>query len=149
MLLLKSIESFELMDKYREIGFKLTPQRIAILDYLTGNKDHPSAEDIFRAVSIKFPTMSLATVYNTLDALVKKNDISELKIDTNKKRFDPDMSDHNHLICIKCCKIVDVFSNYTLEINESQKYGFDVIGNQIEFYGICPECKERLANDLK
>ncbi|MFZ2197327.1 MAG: transcriptional repressor, partial [Thermodesulfovibrionales bacterium] len=57
------------MNKYRNIGFKLTPQRLAILSYLEGNKEHPSAEEIFRAVSDQYPTMSFATVYNTLAAL--------------------------------------------------------------------------------
>jgi len=59
------------MNKYRNIGLKLTPQR-RDTRYLEGNKEHPSAEEIFRAVSEKYPTMSFATVYNTLAALSKK-----------------------------------------------------------------------------
>ncbi len=57
------------MEKYRRLGIKLTPQRLAILEYLNGNTDHPSAEDIYRTVSKKYPTMSFATVYNTLGTL--------------------------------------------------------------------------------
>jgi Fur family peroxide stress response transcriptional regulator len=64
------------MEKYRDIGFKLTPQRLAILDFLQGNKKHPSAEDIYRSVHKKFPTMSLATVYSTLSALKEKGSLS-------------------------------------------------------------------------
>ena len=52
--------------------FRMTPQRMAILGYLSENRDHPSAEDIFRAVLQDFPTMSLATVYNTLELLRKR-----------------------------------------------------------------------------
>ena len=62
-------------EKYRNVGLKLTPQRLAILNYLEGNKEHPSAEDVYKAVSRKFPTMSLATVYNTLESLKRaRND---------------------------------------------------------------------------
>ena len=77
------------MEKYRDIGFKLTPQRIAILDYLEGNKDHPSADDIYKAVSEKFTTMSLATVYTTLAALKERGNVLELTVDPDKKRYDP------------------------------------------------------------
>ena len=129
------------MEKYRKIGFKLTPQRIAILDYLEGNKNHPSAEDIYKAVSEKFPTMSYATVYNTMDALTEKKSVIELNIDTHKKRFDPDVRPHNHLICTKCRQVIDVFEKYSLEVSEDQRQGFEITSNQIEFYGICSKCK--------
>lgn len=129
------------MEKYRKLGFKLTPQRIAILDYLEGNTSHPSAEDIYKAVSEKFPTMSFATVYNTMEALSAKKGVIELNIDTNKKRFDPDTRPHNHLICSECRKVVDIFEEYPLDVPEDQRHGFEIVGNQIEFFGICSACK--------
>jgi len=129
------------VEKYRKIGFKLTPQRIAILDYLEGNRNHPSADDIYKAVSEKFPTMSFATVYNTMEALTDKKGVVELNIDTHKKRFDPDTRPHNHIICTQCKKVVDVFTKFSLAIPEEQKHGFKIIDNHIEFYGICSECK--------
>ena len=57
------------MKKYKDIGLKLTPQRLAILDYLDKNFDHPTAEDIYADIKDKFPTMSFATVYKTLESL--------------------------------------------------------------------------------
>lgn len=128
------------MEKYKSLGLKLTPQRLAILDYLEGNKQHPSAEDIYTAVSAKYPTMSFATVYNTMDALAKIGNVTELKIDNAKKRFDPDTSSHNHLICLKCKAIKDVFTEYTIEVPSNQLNGFKVTHNQVEFYGICENC---------
>lgn len=83
------------MEQYRDIGLKLMPQRIAILDYLDGNKKHPSAEDIYKAVSKKFPTMSFATVYNTLQTLRKRGCVLELTIDPDKKGLTPIL---NHII---------------------------------------------------
>jgi Fur family peroxide stress response transcriptional regulator len=131
------------MEKYKQMGLKLTPQRLAILDFLEGNKRHPSAEEIFAAISKNFPTMSFATVYNTLDALRRKGEVRELTIDPGKKRFDPDTSPHHHLICVKCRRIADIFTDYELPVSDAERAGFDLVGNHIEFYGVCPECRQK------
>lgn len=131
------------MEKYKHIGLKLTPQRLAILDYLEDNKQHPSAEEIYAAISKKFPTMSFATVYNTLDALQQRGEVRELTIDAGKKRFDPDTSPHHHLICVKCRGISDIFTDYELPLSERERAGFEIIGSHIEFYGVCPKCKKQ------
>jgi Fur family peroxide stress response transcriptional regulator len=129
------------MEKYKKIGLKLTPQRIAILDYLEGNKEHPSADEIYREVSKRFPTMSFATVYNTLETLQQHGCVLELTIDPDKKRFDPDVKPHNHLICTGCKRIEDIHSRFDLSVKDSQKKGFQITGNHIEFYGLCPKCR--------
>ena len=131
------------MEEYKKIGFKLTPQRLAILDYLDGNKDHPSAEEIYKEVSKRFPTMSFATVYNTLEALRQRGSVLELTIDPDKKRFDPNTASHHHLMCVTCRKIVDIHSDYDLPLPHHYKDGFEITGNHIEFYGICQKCKPR------
>lgn len=102
---------------------------------------HPSAEDIYMAVKKEFPTMSFATVYNTLEALKNKGNVQELKIDSGKKRYDPDCSRHHHLICTKCKNIVDIFKDFKLSLTDDLTEGFDMLGNNIEFYGVCRDCK--------
>ncbi|MBI5055180.1 MAG: transcriptional repressor [Nitrospirae bacterium] len=129
------------MEKYRHLNIKLTPQRLAILSYLNGNKTHPSAEDIYKAVQKQFPTMSFATVYNTLEALKKRGGVIELKIDDKRKRYDPDSTRHHHFICTKCRNIVDINKDYKLSLPDELKKGFDVTGNSIEFFGTCRKCK--------
>lgn len=129
------------MEEYRHLNIKLTPQRIAILHYLKDNKSHPSAEDIYKSVKKQFPTMSFATVYNTLEALKNKGNILELKIDSAKKRYDPDCSDHHHLLCTKCKKIMDIFKDFKINLSEDLTDGFELLGNNIEFFGICRDCK--------
>jgi Fur family peroxide stress response transcriptional regulator len=129
------------MKKYREIGLKLTPQRLAILECLEGNTGHPSAEDIYRSVKRKFPTMSFSTVYNTLEALRDRGEVLELTVDPERKRYDPDTTAHHHLICVRCRKIVDVRADYRIEVPSREREGFEVTGNHIEFHGICAECK--------
>jgi len=131
------------MEKYRNIGLKLTPQRLHILDYLQGNKDHPSAEDIYRGAQRRFPTMSLATVYSTLTALKQKGYVVELTLDPDKKRYDPETAHHNHLICISCKRIVDVPGGRCLDLPEEEKQEFAVIDSHVEFYGFCPECRKK------
>ena len=128
----------------KDTKFKLTPQRLAILDYLKDNCDHPSAETIYKEIRKRFSTMSLATVYNTLETLRKNGKILELTIDPAKKRFDPSIEPHHHLICIRCKKIIDIHMDYNLHIPNEKKMGFELVGNHIEFYGVCPECKRNL-----
>ncbi|MBI5741167.1 MAG: transcriptional repressor [Nitrospirae bacterium] len=129
------------MERYRRLNIKLTPQRLAILKHLEGNKAHPSADEIYKSVKKKYPTMSFATIYNTLEALKEKGNIRELKIDPAKKRYDPDMSPHHHIICTKCSSIFDVYKDFDIRLPEETAGGFKVSGKNIEFFGTCRKCK--------
>ena len=129
--------------KLKQIGLRVTPQRQAILELLEGNRTHPSAEDIYRAVHKKLPTMSFATVYNTLSILKEKGSVFELTLDPDKKRYDPDTGQHDHLICISCKRIVDIPSTFRFDLPDSAKRNFAVIQRHVEYYGFCPECKKR------
>jgi len=131
-----------LKEKYKNLGLKLTPQRIAIFEFLEGNTSHPSAEEIFQHVSEKYPTMSFSTVYNTLEALRKNNQVMELTIDQSRKRYDPNTEHHHHLICTKCKKIRDIHKVFPLNLSAEERGDFIVTGNHVEFYGLCGECKE-------
>ena len=125
------------------VSFKRTPQRLAILAYLEGNTSHPSAEDIYRAVSKKYHSMSFATVYNTLNMLAKAGTIRELTIDPVRKRFDPDVSQHHHLMCVLCGRIVDISGGLTVDLPDNLAQDFDVLGSHVEFYGHCGSCKKK------
>ena len=135
------------MNKYKDIGLKLTPQRLAILDYLDGNFDHPTAEDIYADIREKFPTMSFATVYKTLETLKGKGCLQELTIDKERKHFDPDTGKHHHLICVTCKKIVDIKKEFPIEMPIEDHNNFEVLDTNIEFYGICPVCKKGEHNN--
>lgn len=130
-------------ETYGELGIKLTPQRLAILDYLDDNREHPSAEDVFRAVRRKYPTMSFATVYNTLETLKRHGRVKELTGDPERKRFDPNTQPHNHIICTQCRKIVDVPVAFRISVDDRYRAGFEITGNNIEFTGVCPDCRKR------
>jgi Fur family peroxide stress response transcriptional regulator len=137
------------MMKYKELGLKLTPQRLSILSYLDGNKDHPTAEEIYKKVSKRFPTMSFATVYNTLETLKRQGMIKEVMIEHGKKHFDPNIERHHHLICSKCKRIADIHADFDLAVPEKDIQGFKIIGSHVEFYGICPQCRKVATKEMK
>ena len=141
----------ELIEKYREKGFKLTPQRLAILNYLDGNTSHPSAEDIYKHIKRVYPTVSFATVYNTLQVLHEKGEVMEITIDPQKKHYDPNTRAHHHIICTECNKIVDIFEDYSeaLRLPQHIVSSFKPTGNHIDFYGICKECQNLSRNVSK
>jgi len=124
-------------------GFKRTPQRLAILDYLEGNTLHPSAEDVYRAVTKKYFSLSFATVYNTLNTLAQSGAVRELTLDPERKRYDPNTEPHHHLICVTCKKVIDVFEDVTVGIPKRIEKEFSIFGNHVEFYGRCPVCRKK------
>jgi Fur family peroxide stress response transcriptional regulator len=131
------------MEKLRRLGLKLTPQRIAIIQYLDGNTEHPSADAIYKSLVKKYPTISMATVYNTLEVLTTRGHIRELTIEPQKKRFDSNTKHHNHLICVCCKKIVDIHRVINVHLPPEEQGDFEIIGHHIEFYGYCSTCNKK------
>ncbi len=129
--------------KGKAVRLKRTPQRLAILEYLEGNTSHPSAEDVFRAVSKKYQSMSFATVYNTLHVLTQAGMLRELTIDPERKRYDPDTSGHHHLICIACGRIADVPGAVSVELPRATAQDFTLLESHVEFYGYCSVCNKK------
>lgn len=135
----------KLTDSFRKKGLKITPQRLAIFKILKDNKSHPSAEEIYLKVTKDYPTISLATVYQTLETLEQIGGIKVLRCDRRKTRYDPDLSYHHHLICTGCHKITDLRQDYSkaLRLPASLRGGFEIDGCNVIFYGICQECKRK------
>lgn len=134
--------------KYRGMGFKLTPQRLAILKFFEGNTSHPTAEDIFVEIKKRYPTVSFATVYNTVQALKERGEIMEVTIDPERKHFDPNPAPHHHIMCTGCGRIGDVFVDYSeaLKLPEVVTSEFATTGNHIDFYGLCNKCRMKNTN---
>ena len=136
----------ELIEKYRDKGLKMTPQRIAIISYLEDNKTHPTADDIYKRVKEEYPTISFATVYNTVQALCNIGTLMELSIDSERKHYDPVKEPHHHIICTQCGKIEDVTfdsKNGVTELTdlpEGVLGGFNVDQVHINLYGVCADC---------
>lgn len=135
----------KIISRYKGKGFKLTPQRIAILKFLEGNTSHPTADDIYTEIKKKHPTVSFATVYNTIEALRERGEILEITIDPERKHFDPNPKPHHHIMCANCHKIGDIFTDYSevLTLPEEITEEFMVTGNHIDFHGICKNCQTK------
>lgn len=132
-----------IIKKYKSNGFKLTPQRLSILRFLEGNTSHPTAEAIYSEIKKTHPTVSFATVYNTIEALKKRGLVSEITIDPDRKHFDPNAAPHHHIICIECNRIADVMADYseTLMLPGDVLDRFTVTGNHVDFFGVCADCR--------
>ena len=121
----------------------MTPQRYAILQYLMESHDHPTADEIYRALSPQYPSLSVATVYNNLKVFIDAGLVRELTYGDDSSRFDADLSDHYHAICTKCGTMVDIEHPPIKDVEEAAtaSTGFSVFGHRMEVYGLCPTCK--------
>lgn len=129
-------------NKNGKLTHKRTPQRLAILDFLEGNKSHPSAEDIYQHVSLTIPTITRATVYNTIDALIAQGMVAELRVDAKRRRYDPNTARHQHLICTRCGSVRDLHAQPEPVIESAELDGFHVSDVRVEIYGVCKSCAE-------
>lgn len=93
---------------FRERGLKITPQRLAVFAVLEGNDRHPTAESVYAEVSAQMPGISLRTVYQTLNDLVAMGEIRSVDLGAGAVRFDPNQSDHHHLVCERCGLVRDI-----------------------------------------
>lgn len=134
----------KIIAKYKDKGLRLTPQRIAILKYLDGNTSHPTADNIYRDLKQKNPTLSFATVYNTLQTLREHGEVMEITIDPVRKHYDPNTSPHHHVICISCNDLWDVFVDYSdvLKLPSNVAKGIKTVGVHVDFYGLCKNCQK-------
>ena len=125
-------------------GYKLTSQRLEIINFMAHCRCHPGAMDILRELRKTKPSISMSTVYYTLDILKKEGLIKELEFYDRENRYDVNVSDHFNLICRKCGKIQDFMQPlpFSVETIESTT-GFRPLGVRFEFYGYCKNCKGR------
>lgn len=115
---------------------------MAILNLLEGNTQHPSAEDLYKQLKPRFPSLSLATVYNTLEMLTKAGELQEINIKADKRHFDPNPAPHGHFLCRSCQGIYDLdFQTLDLALPFDAK-GYMVEEYTLYFYGLCPRCRQ-------
>ena len=138
-----------IISKYKDKGIRLTPQRIAILKFLEGNTDHPTAEDIYRGIKRSYPTLSFATVYNTLQTLTERGEVLEITIDPARKHYDPNITPHHHIVCIECNEIMDVFVDYSgvLKLPSRLLKEYKLVGDHVTFHGVCRKCQKKKGGE--
>ncbi len=130
------------VDRLRDREVTPTPQRIAILEHVQKRTDHPTAEEIHQELRLNFPSLSRATVYNTLELLWKLGEIQQLTITSKKARYDPNPKPHHHFFCWRCERVLDI------EVSCPTADSGWVEGNKVEavqacFYGTCSHCLDK------
>ncbi len=129
-------------DTIRNLG--LTKQREVVLQVIVDADEHPTANEVFDKAKQLLPGISFATVYNSLRYLKEGGHISEISFGSGASRFDSLTSRHDHAICTKCGKLVDMEIELPAEIvnfaAEFSKFKLESI--ELTLRGLCPECNK-------
>lgn len=138
----------EFFDLLHKTGLRVTPQRIAICELLLNAKDHPTAGDIYDQLKSLYPSMSLATVYNTLEVLVQMGLVNSLgSVGDDMAHFDANLKPHINLACNQCHRITDFDSEQVgeLDLEIARKSGYQINGSSILYFGTCPDCQRKIS----
>lgn len=130
----------------RRHGYKLTPQRRAVIGTFASSPDHLTPAAIYEKVHQERPDIGLVTIYRTLEILAKLGLICELHTGGSGRSYTIGAPEHHHhLICSSCGEVVD-FSGYdlsSLEKRLSRETGFEIEEHLLEFIGLCQNCKTK------
>jgi len=135
----------EIAHVLREKGLKVTPQRIAVYHMLCNSMEHPNAEMIYKTLEPANPTMSLATVYKTLDFFKQLGLVQELNVGEPSSRYDAVVKCHPHTVCKVCGRVEDLpieaLTNVAKKLVPDLE--FSVECEQLILYGTCKECQKK------
>lgn len=129
----------------RELGLKVTQQRIHILEVVRSGPSHFTAQEVFEIVSEKNPDIGFATVYRFLKKLSEQSFVSEVRMGGMPARYEwAAKAHHDHITCTRCNKIVE-FENQKIEelqLKMAEQHGFTLTHHVLELYGVCGECQK-------
>ncbi len=123
----------------------MTNQREMILLELRKSKEHLTADELYERVKKSMPRISLATVYRNLEILSEAGLIAKLEVSGRQKRFDSEITDHDHIYCMQCHRV----DNFTLDRKKLRldsvqtAKGYKITGYRLEFAGLCKDCREK------
>jgi Fur family peroxide stress response transcriptional regulator len=138
------IRQTQLVERLRDQGYRLTPQRLALVELIAASEGHPNAAQLYDRIRRRFPTTSPATVYKLLTLLKGLGEVFEIDF-RDDSHYDGNRPEpHPHLICTKCRKIVDgdmdLESGWIRKVEH--KSGYRIERHQLTLFGRCPECQK-------
>jgi Fur family peroxide stress response transcriptional regulator len=142
-----------MLEDLKRAGLKMTPQRIAIVRLFAVDDSHPTAQALFERLRPEFPSMSFATVYNTLDALATAGLSGTIRLG-NAARFDPNTTPHHHAVCDGCGAVRDLPARSLASSSAARRRvaraapGFQVRAVERIYRGLCPSCALPAKPDL-
>ncbi|AKL94472.1 peroxide-responsive repressor PerR [Clostridium aceticum] len=121
---------------------KITPQRIAIYQAVKDSEDHPNAEAIYKKLAPAYPTISLATVYKSLELFAGLGLVQVINIGENSFRYDSNTTSHPHVVCNKCQKVEDLENEFFKHLSKRVESltGYQIDNQHLCFYGVCDAC---------
>jgi len=133
-----------LLEILREKGYRLTPQRMMVLEAIEASPDHISAEEIHARARLQYPYINISTVYRTLELLKEKGLVTETDLGGGRFLYHPaGKAQHHHLVCRKCGKVRDIDINALDNLRDQLKaqYSFDAELEHIAIFGTCESCE--------
>lgn len=124
-----------------------TIQRSLVLEAVNAMHCHATADEVYAYIAKEHPSISRGTVYRNLNRLAESGDIRKLEIPGEADRYDHICGKHYHLKCVVCRSIFDVDMEYIndLESGVKNRQGFDLLGYDLYFKGVCPQCKNAIS----
>lgn len=128
----------------RQMGLKVTQQRLAILESLSKGRAHVTAQEVFEIVNAQYPEIGFATVYRFLRKMAEQSMVTEVRMGGLPARYElTPRRHHDHLTCVQCGQIVE-FENAVIETLQEQvarAHNFRLTHHVLELYGLCPRCQ--------
>jgi len=128
----------------REQGYKLTPQRIMVLDTLHEAEEHITAPEIYARVRVKYPRINKSTVYRTLELLKEMDLVAETELGGESLYYHhTEKGHHHHLVCQRCGEVIDLDETLLSPLKNAlrQKYDFEADLKHLAIFGHCLRCK--------
>lgn len=129
-----------MLSRLRAAGLKITPQRIAIIQELAGDPSHPTAQELYDRLRPSMPSMSFATVYNTLASLAEAGLCASRSLTPGGARFDPNTEPHDHAVCDRCGAVLDMPHVIHRPQGRNVPAGFAVRAVERIYRGLCASC---------
>ncbi len=134
-----------LMDALQNEGMRYTKQRKLVWDEICQSKEHRDAEEIYLKINKNGRKVSRATVYRTIDVLVKNNLVRQLELGDGRKRFENklDSSHHDHIVCLSCGNIQEFIDDLIEKQQDkiAKKHNFKIVRHIHQLFGLCSNCK--------
>ena len=130
--------------RLRELGYRLTPQRVMIVDAIENSNHHISAEEIYIQVRAKYPHMNISTIYRTMELLKRLGLVTETNLGEGRVRYhSAEKGHHHHLVCQKCNKIIDLDETLLFPLKSAlrERHNFEADLRHLAIFGYCLHCK--------
>jgi len=137
-------QSGDIISKLSQRGYRLTPQRMMILEAVEGADDHISAEELYTQVCTRYPHINISTVYRTLELLEELGLVTKTDMGDGRVRYHSiKKGHHHHLVCQKCGRIIDLDESVLSPLKDvlSRDYSFDADLRHLAIFGCCSQCQ--------